>query len=93
MIKYNLEDLGALITVLYLPQESIPQPQQNEDELVIDWGGLGNANEDEGGIDFGEGEIDYDITLDLSGITVEDGGDTITTCKKIHIMQGYCTLS
>ena len=57
---------------------------------------MANGNEDEGGIDFGEGEIDYDITLDqvdLSGITVEDGGDTITTCKKIHVMQDYCTLS
>lgn len=56
--------------------------------LEIDWGNLGGVEEEGGGegasgdIDFGDGDIDYDVLvdtdIDLAGITVEDGGDS---CK------------
>ena len=62
--------------------ESESSPTDNNGELEIDWGDLGGIGEDPSGdIDFGDGDIDYDISLeqvDLTGITIEDGGNS---CK------------
>lgn len=57
-------------------------------EATIDWGDLGGGEErgegeeergekeGEGGIDFGDegGDIDFDISIDLTGITLEEDG-------------------
>ena len=59
-------------------------PPDNNGGLEIDWGdlgGIGEGEEPSGDIDFGDGDIEYDISLeqvDLTGITIEDGGNS---CK------------
>ena len=58
--------------VLFLFKEAIVSEshQDSKEELVIDWG------------DFESTDIDFDYSnmdVDLSEITVEDGGESITT--------------
>ncbi|XP_019849688.1 PREDICTED: CDK5 regulatory subunit-associated protein 3-like [Amphimedon queenslandica] len=63
-------------------------PSDNNGELEIDWGdlgGIGEGGEPSGDIDFGDGDIDYDISLeqvDLTGITIEDGGNSLGTVSQ-----------
>ena len=47
----------------------------------IDWGNVGGADDDT--IDFGDVDtIDFDITIDDAGISVEDGGVGVVTTDK-----------